>query len=183
MISRNAELAFNQMVVRAIQASPLMVDGVRPDITAQPTRTCMTTQQVVLLTVSSFAFRLSLFIHFSPDETTYAHFATVNQLEPTAMGSTEFIDAISECGNICCGNLNRDLARIFPHIGMSTPNILDSRSIASLNQLGHGYVQHFEWINPTGTQFGVSLCVNAFSALDFVGDFAQEEMTGELEMF
>ena len=183
MISHSAQQTFNQMVIRAIQASSLMVDGVQPDIVSQTTRTCMTTEKVVLLTVSSYQFRLSFLIHFSPDVATYAHFANVNNLDPAAMGEAEFIDAISECGNICCGNLNRDLARIFPHIGMSTPNILDSRSIASLNQLGQGYLQHFEWVNHAGPQFGVSLCVNAFSELDFVGDFAQEESTGELEMF
>ncbi|MEI8170166.1 MAG: hypothetical protein WCG50_10860 [Rhodoferax sp.] len=183
MISPNAQQAFNQMVIRAIQASPLVADGVQTDIATKPTRTCVQTKQVVLLTVSSYKFRLSFLIHFSPDEATYAHFSSVNKLASNTMKEIEFIDAISECGNICCGNLNRDLAHIFPHIGMSTPNIIDSRCITSLDKLGLGYLQHFEWDNPNGPQFGVSLFVNAFSELDFVGDFTQEESTGELEMF
>ncbi len=183
MISSNAKQTLNQMVIRAIQASPLVLNGVLPDISMAPTPSRVTTQRAVLLTVLSYAFRLSFLIHFSPDETTHAHLANANGLVASDMDEKEFMDAIHECGNICCGNLNRDLAHFFPHIGMSTPNIIDNRCVAHLDKLGQGYVQHFNWVSPVGAQFGVSLCLNAFSELDFTGDFPQEESTGELEMF
>jgi hypothetical protein len=183
MISSQAQQAFQQMVDRAVQSSPLVVPGVLCTVAPEPELSRLGAQQVVVLTVSSYVFRLTLLIHFSPDEKTYAHFAAVNQLALAEMEEQSFIDAISECGNICCGNLNRDLARVFPHVGMSTPNIIDSRCVAYLDKLGEGYLQHFALQQTGGPSFGVSLCVNPFGPLDFAGDFAEAETTGELEMF
>jgi hypothetical protein len=183
MISTQAQLAFQQMVARAVQSSPLVLPGAHCTVVPEPDRARLATDRVVVLTVSSYVFRLTLLIHFSPDQKTYAHFATVNRLALAEMGEQAFVDAISECGNICCGNLNRDLARIFPHVGMSTPNIIDSRCVASLDKLGAGYLQHFALQQPDGPGFAISLCVNAFGPLDFAGDFAAAEETGELEMF
>jgi hypothetical protein len=183
MISLQAQQALQHMVSRAVQASPLVAPGASCTVVPEPDLSRLAAQQVVVLTVSSYAFRLTLLIHFSPDAKTYAHFAAVNHLALNELGEQAFVDAISECGNICCGNLNRDLARVFPHVGMSTPNIIDSRCVAYLDKLGQGYQQHFALQQAQGPSFGVSLCVNAFGPLDFAGDFAAAEETGELEMF
>ena len=45
-----------------------------------------------------------------------------------------FFDAIAERGNICCGILNRDLGHYFPHMGLSTPNILDKECSSKLEK-------------------------------------------------
>lgn len=183
MISLPAQHALQQMVHRAIQASPLVLEGFMANITDLPDLSRLGTQQVVLLTVSCYQFRLLLLIHFSPDAQTYAHFATVNKLAPAEMGEQSFIDAIRECANRCCGNLNRDLARVFTHVGMSTPNIIDRRCVDSLDKLGEGYLQHFALQQPNGPAFGVSICVNAFTPLDFAYEATAAQETGALEMF
>jgi hypothetical protein len=183
MISTHAQQALQQMVGRAVQASPLQASGSTCTVVSEPALAHMPGERVVVLTIASYAFRLTFMIHFSPDEATFAHFAAVNRLALADMGEQAFVDAISECGNICCGNLNRDLARIFPHVGMSTPNIIDSRCVAYLDKLGQGHQQHFSVKQAGAPGFGISLCVNAFGPLDFQGDFAAAEETGELEMF
>ena len=139
--------------------------------------------QAVVLTVSSFAFRLTFMLHFSDDAATRTHFAGVARTAVQDFSTQAFMDAICECGNVCCGNLNRDLVPLFPHIGMSTPNILDRRCADYLGKLSPGYMQHFVLLDGEGPQFAVTVCVNAFSALDFKAELAEQESTGELEMF
>jgi hypothetical protein len=183
MISSSAQQALQQMLSRAVLASPLVAAGANCSVVPEHTLSHLPAERMVVLTISSYAFRLTFLLHFSADEKTYAHFAAVNRLALAELGEQAFVDAISECGNICCGNLNRDLARLFPHVGMSTPNIIDRRCVAYLDKLGQGHQQHFAVQQTDGAAFAVSLCVNAYGPLDFVGDFAQAEQTGELEMF
>ena len=183
MISPAARNVLQQMVVRAIQASPLVLADQARLIEVGPTLLRVQYEQAVLLTVSSYVFRLTLLIHFRDDSATRAHFAAVNRVPAAEMDAQAFNDAIRECGNICCGNLNRDLVHVFPHVGMSTPNIIDHRCVAYLGKLDADYVQHFEMGDSAGPPFALTLCVKAFAALDFAADFAAEEQTGELEMF
>jgi len=183
MISPNAREALRQMVVRAIHASPLVVGAGLRTVEAGPELSKGHADQAVVLTVSSYLFRLTLLIHFRDDRVSRTHFATVNRVQAAEMDAQGFSDAIRECGNICCGNLNRDLARVFPHVGMSTPNLIDHRCVAYLGKLGADYVQHFELLDANGPPFAVTVCVKAFAALDFTAELAAEEPTGELEMF
>jgi hypothetical protein len=183
MISNRARQTLDQMVLRAISASPLQTPNGTRSVEVASSLAHVPAVQTVVLTVSSYQFRLTFMIHYSPDEVTRAHFAGLNRVAPSELGDQEYIDAIRECGNVCCGNLNRDLVRFFPHVGMSTPNIIDRRCVEYLDKLGEGYVQHFVLMDAAGPPFAVSVCVNAFAELDFVGDFAQAEETGALEMF
>ena len=183
MISSAAQQSFNQMVVRAIQASPLAQGGVLRTVELLPELSQVHSTQAAVLTVSSYVFRLTFMLHFSDDAATRAHFAAIARVATDELQEQAFMDAIRECGNICCGNLNRDLVRVFPHLGMSTPNILDRRCADHLGRLGAGHLQHFALLGAGGPQFAVTLCVNAFSALDFTAELTQDEQTGELEMF
>jgi CheY-specific phosphatase CheX len=183
MISSTARQTFDRMVQRAILASPLIGADVQRSIEAGVNEESIQTQKAVVLTVSSYVFRLTLLIHFSEDEATRAHFAAVNRVAPQDLDAQAFMDSIRECGNICCGNLNRDLVRVFPHVGMSTPNIIDRRCMAYLGKLGQGYVQHFGLLGGEGPALAVTVCVNEFADLDFSAEFEEAETTGELEMF
>lgn len=183
LISHNARQTIDHMVLRAIKASPLLGMDVVRSIEVQSDLARLTSEQAVVLTVSSYVFRLTFMIHFSQDDITRAHFAGLNRVAASDLNDQEYLDAVRECGNVCCGNLNRDLVRFFPHVGMSTPNIIDRRCVAYLDKLGEGYVQHFVLMDAAGPPFAVTVCVNAFAELDFVGDFADAEETGELEMF
>jgi hypothetical protein len=83
-----------------------------------------TESQVVMLTVSSYTFRLLMFIHFNDDASTRAYLASLVSKSADQLVGEGFSDAIMERGNLFCGALNRDLATYFPHIGMSTPCVL-----------------------------------------------------------
>ncbi len=137
-----------------------------------------------MLTISSYLFRLLVLIHFTPDDATKAYFAKANQLDLSDMNEQSFHDTISEYGNMCCGILNRELGVFFPHIGMSTPNILDKHCASYLRLLGGGHIQHFAVGINGAPLFQVSLCVCDYADLDFMVDANEENShTGELELF
>jgi len=141
-------------------------------------------RKMVILTVTSYLFRAMTMLYFTMNKQTRQHLARINRAEMSAMDDTAFIDVIGECGNIACGALNRELAQHFPHIGMSTPNVLDNDSAGYLSALKPDYVRHFKVrINETLTMHA-SLCFCVFADIDFTVDMTQtEESNGEMEMF
>ena len=83
-----------------------------------------------------------------------------------------------------CGAMSRDLSRVFPNIGMSTPNIIDKECSSSLGRLNWGYIQHFKLEINKDAHFFASLCVSDYADLDFVANTTPVEVSsGELELF
>ena len=183
MISQNAQHSLGKMLQHAIKTSLLASPQDPISIESVADTEQFSSTQIVILSVSSYFFRLMVLIYFTPDDVTKAHFAAINRMSIATMDAQAFSDAISECGNICCGSLNRDLASRFPQVGMSTPNIIDKRCAHYLGALGSSHQQHFDIVIPDGPRFQVSLCINAFEDLDFVIDTSEEHINGELEMF
>ena len=144
----------------------------------------MKATKCVVLTISSYLFRLMVLIYFTPDATTKSHFAKANRLHESDMSEQALIDAISEFSNMCCGALSRDLSPIFRHIGMSTPNILDTECASYLHLFKCGHTQHFKVEVNNHAHLHFSLCVSEYSDIDFEVDTTTEDVsTGELELF
>ncbi|HEY4318155.1 MAG TPA: hypothetical protein VGN04_11165 [Herbaspirillum sp.] len=184
MISQSAREGFDHLLTRALRASLTVSEEQACDINVIPGLDLAESSTMVVLTVSSYLFRLIVMLHFSSDQGTRDHVAGVNKIAPEEMSEQSFHDAIAECGNICCGILNRDLGPIFPHIGMSTPNMIDTRCAAYLDMLDGGHIQHFEVNIEQAPMFRVSLCVCDYADLDFVIDVDDAGAeTGELELF
>jgi CheY-specific phosphatase CheX len=184
MISNHARNGFDHLLKRAIQstmvASPNDVFEIA--VIADPTEIKQT--KIVILTVSSYLFRLMVLIHFTPDSSTKELFSRINHVEASEMSEQSLYDAIAECGNMFCGVLNRDLCQFFPHLGMSTPNFIDKNCSSYLNTLNPGHIQHLK-VNINDTPlFHVSMCVSNYSDLDFVVNVNETVThTGELELF
>jgi hypothetical protein len=141
-------------------------------------------KKVVLLTVSSYVFRVMTMVYFTLNKDTKAHFAAINRTDAEGMSDSDFLDVICECGNIFCGALNRELAQHYPHLGMSTPNVLDRECVDYLSELDAGYTRHFKITINDGLTMHASLCVCDFADIDFAVDMTQtEESNGELELF
>jgi hypothetical protein len=140
--------------------------------------------EFVVLTVSSYLFRLVVLFYFSNDEITREHFAKLIRTPSKHLDDKVFYDAVSEFGNLCCGSINRDLGRHFPHVGMSTPNVLRRGSIAFLGTLGAEYIQHFKIDINSTLRFHATICVCEYGDLDFNAETkVAEENLGELELF
>jgi hypothetical protein len=141
---------------------------------------------VVVLSVASYRFRLLMGLYFSRDASTRERLARLHGLEPEAMTEQAFDDAIAECGNLFCGTFNRELGRAFPHVGMSTPNVLRRSAIEHLGLLRCGHVRHLLLTNHGQPAWYATLAVCEQGTLDFELPPAQAceaDAAGELEFF
>ena len=183
MISSQARDGFRHFLEQAVKTS---LANATPQCSLQslPNLDTVKQKKTVVLTVATYLFRVLVFMYFTPDQATSAYFARLNGCEADAMSDQALIDAISECGNMCCGILNRELSAHFPHMGLSTPNIIDRRSAEYLDQLECGYIEHFSIDADEAVPLHLSLCVCEYADVDFKPDLtAAAETTGELELF
>ena len=184
MISERAKNSFNECVMLGMR---IALVGPNDSVTSlEPVESLQPVQEpeMVMLSVASYRFRLMIVLYFNREDASKAHFAGVNRVALSEMTPQAFTDAISECGNMLCGTFNREIGRIYPHVGMSTPNILDSRCGEHLSLMGYGHLQHFAMHLQSGMRFVASLCVCEDGDLDFdLPPSAPIENTGELEFF
>lgn len=183
MISSSARDGFDTLLTQALKGS-LVQSGASCDVSILSDVTAIDEKKMVVLTVSSYLFRLMVMFYFTPDAATKEYFARLNNVSAADMSEQSFMDAIAECGNLCCGILNRDLGNFFPHIGMSTPNVIDRHCASYLQMLNCGHVQHFAVDIDQAPRFHVTLCVSDYAEIDFtVSEEELESNTGELELF
>ncbi|MFC7287534.1 hypothetical protein ACFQPC_05725 [Herminiimonas glaciei] len=183
MISPHAQEGFDTLLIRSLKASlPAAIEHSDICITSEVSE--LVDQEAVVLTVSSYLFRLMVMIHFKQDRQTTAYMVGSQELAEEGSERPAFHDAIAEYGNLFCGILNRELGSYFPHIGMSTPNFLDGHCLSYIEMLNCSHIQHFA-VNVDGAPlFHVSLCVSAYDDLDFeVAEDEASASTGELELF
>lgn len=146
-------------------------------------------QDVVMFTVSSYRFRVLLFVHFERGSATRDYFAALlmdlGGGDAQSLADERFVDAVMERGNLCCGALNRELARFYPHLGMSTPCILDGSALEHLAALQPSATRHYRAQLSAGVTLGLTLAVCAFGDIDFclTDDATATAAGGELEMF
>jgi hypothetical protein len=141
--------------------------------------------EVVMLTVSSYRFRVLLFIHFERNRATRSHLAALGRAAIEQLGDERFDDAMMERGNLCCGGLNRELSRFFPHLGMSTPCILPSSSMEHLESLRPSVTRYYRAELGPSVALQLTLAICAFADIDFAfgADTAGMARGGELELF
>jgi len=183
MLSQSAKDGFDLLLTQSLKNS-VVPSGAEAQILTLSDITDIPEKKIVVLTVSSYLFRLMVMFYFTPDAETRAHFARLNNIDEAEMSEQSFMDAIGESGNLCCGILNRDLGNFFPHIGMSTPNVIDRNCAQYLQKLNSQHIQHFAVDRDGVPRFHVSLCVSAYADIDFA--VSAEELgsdTGELELF
>ncbi|MFL9927213.1 hypothetical protein PQR62_23275 [Herbaspirillum lusitanum] len=183
MLSQSAKDGFDTLLTQALRQS-LVPSDAACEVSVLANIGDIPEKKMVVLTVSSYLFRLMVMFYFNPDRGTQEHFARLNRLESAEMDEQSFMDAIAEAGNLCCGILNRDLGSFFPHIGMSTPNVIDTQCAAYLQTLNCEHIQHFAVDIDQSRRFHVSLTVSAYADIDF--EVSAEELggsTGELELF
>ena len=182
MISARASLAFDQMLTTALR--PVLGGDVQCTMEPVPQSTMRPDTRLVAITLSSYLFRMMVLINFGSDPATLQHMAQKGKRSAADMNEQEFLDAISEMANMGCGAMSRSLSTVFPHIGMSTPNLLDWRCAGYLDALRCGHRRQFAVVVDSALMFHVDLCICEYADMDFSVDLvAEEESTGELEMF
>ncbi len=177
MISAHAKDSIERILRKAAQTRLPIADGGDCVITPVETDNAALHTHVVMLTISSMAFRLLLVLHFSEDESMRRYYLG----ERTDRNLTEIFLEVS---NLCCGAFNQALLSAFPDLGMSTPYVLDAGCVPHLSELDPDYLASFD-IRIDGTVGLVAtICVCADAPIDFVADVeTADENSGELELF
>ena len=179
MISEHAKQGVNYIFTKAVKTN-LALEGSDVVEVAQIPETGfaeMPGKKLVVLTISSYTFRLLVIFHVDADRVTEGYF-TKFQPERT------FHEVFGEFGNLCVGAMNRDMGNHFLHLGMSTPYVLEGKSSPFLNELKPAYVARHQIGINTDISLQATLCLCAYAPIDFrVDTNAEEEETGTIELF
>ncbi|WP_284465183.1 chemotaxis protein CheX [Diaphorobacter nitroreducens] len=182
-ITDRARASLDRMMVQGLRHG-IAGDAPDADIAAAdlPARSAAT--RMVVLSIASYTFRIITALHFNESQQLKAHIAQLGQRSPDAMTHQDFIDAVCEAGNMCCGAINRELGAFYNGLGLSTPQILDIRSLPHMQRLGAQHLRHFRINLADDLHLHASLCVRAYEPMDF--DWHAQEPAvgaGELELF
>lgn len=132
---------------------------------------------LLVVTISSFVFRLLTLFQVGADPATRAYYVN---------GAQESLDeAFREFANMCCGALNRELSEQIPHLAMSIPYTLSSQCLAFLGELRPNFLSSSAVTINDSVRLHVTLCMCCSAAVDFVASAAPvaDTTAGELEMF
>ncbi|EKE17616.1 MAG: hypothetical protein ACD_10C00365G0003 [uncultured bacterium] len=132
-------------------------------------------RHLFIFTIASFQFKLLIIFHIDSDPLIAAYF---NRSETKVAVEALF----PEVGNMCCGEMNRDLGCHFPHLGMSTPYQLDRQCASHLDVLRPGHVARHRITLNNAVSLHATLCLRAYAPVDFVFSPAAQE-TGTIELF
>jgi hypothetical protein len=140
------------------------------------TRVGEPSRDVLVITTSSFSFRLlTMFdVAATPEARAYFGGARDAKIETT----------FAEIANLCCGALNRELSVHFPHLGMSIPYSLNAECLGCLDELKPEYVSRYALTVNSSVRVEATLCMCCSAPVEVIARAeAVAETTGELELF
>jgi hypothetical protein len=164
---------------RAARATIVRSQDDACQIVAEPSdgTTAFSSDPLLVITISSFAFRLMTLFQVADNDANRAYF-----LAPGADCTLQ--EGFAEVANLCSGALSREISPVFPHLAMSIPSRLNPQCMDFLAQLKPEYTcRHTVAIN-IGVQVSVTLCMCCSADVDIPATLAQGQTTsGELEIF
>lgn len=180
-VSQRARDSLDRMMMEGLRQS---MGQHQPEIRTVPAVAQGSLTHMAVLSIASYSFRIITALHFAHDARTREWIAGVTGQNESDLGQQQFIDAICEIGNMCCGAMNRELGAFYDCLGLSTPQILDIRSLPHMAQIGTDHLQHFEIDMPDGMPLYATLCARAYTPMDFHWKAPEvQEVAGELEFF
>lgn len=150
----------------------------------------------IVLTISSFKFRVMCILHLSLDQNTRNFVANATNIKPQELDESSFLDYLLELSNSLCGHLKRNLQGTCPPLGMSTPNLLERSSLVFEGILDIAHQAHASAMTAPNTPslFSASTLVSLLDEKDFEiqqyqsygseeDDETNVDNSGELELF
>jgi len=132
---------------------------------------------VLVITTSSFAFRLLTIFHVAATPESLAYYGD-------RAGEQKLEVSFAEFANLCCGALNRELSSHFPHLAMSIPYSLSSQCLGCLDELKPEYLSRYAITINDSVRLEATLCMCCSAPVEIVATAGvAEETTGELELF
>jgi hypothetical protein len=146
----------------------------------------------IVLTISSFKFRVMCLMHLSLNKATRQFIADASTIKLEDLDDSAFLDYVLEMSNSFCGNIKRMLQGTCPPLGMSTPNLLDRTCLSIDNVFKVTHQSHCSAIADYSDPplFAASVFVSLQNPQDFVLPHYQDieaesevDSSGELELF
>lgn len=179
MVSEQARRGIEALFSKAVRAN-LAVDSGNDQIEVSASYSSHVDApdtQLYVLTIASYLFRLTTVFHVPKDAAIAAYFTRQGE------GAT-LSEVFGEKANLCCGAMNRELGQHFMHLGMSTPNVLDSACAPFFDELKANYVTRQRITINHSLAIDATLFLKAYAPIDFrVDAYAAAEETGMLELF
>jgi len=183
MISEKAISSIDHLFTEAARSSLVLNPSDTCEIASVPDDGALNEgvpSTVLIITCSSFVFRLFTLLRLVDDAETRAYFTHGSGTE------ANWADALFEAANLCSGAVNRSLSQYFPHIGMSTPYTLSSGCLSFLEDLQPQHVLHYAIRIRESVRLRATVCVCSYAPIDFSVDRMQPTDTtssGALELF
>jgi len=144
-------------------------------------------EEFFVLTVSSQLFRTFILLHFSRSPESEAFVSEVLKTGNNILDPDKFYDYLGEVGNALCGSIKRDLNKIVPSLGMSTPNRLGKDCLKYMTALKIDFESHAVASFDEKPLFYASVYLSADEELEYDVSVAQANEddvdSGELEFF
>jgi hypothetical protein len=136
-----------------------------------------TESPLLLITISSFVFRLVTIFQFSNSDATREYYS--------GSGSTVSPEeTFTEVVNLCCGALSRELSAQFKHLAMSIPYRLESSCLEFLGELKAGLTTTYDITINDAARMRATLCLSSSRPIEFAAPAPEvSHAGGALEMF
>ena len=179
MITDQARSAIDRIFTDAVRMNLPLDSSDRIELTHQTAGAGAKTggRDLMVVTSSSFAFRMLTMFRLGETGECAGYYAR-------GRADVPLTEAFSEVANLCCGTINRHLARYFPHLGMSTPYVLSSQCLDFIADLRPQHVARVDVAINEKVRIQVTLCVCGSAPIDFVATaplIEESPSNGELE--
>ena len=132
---------------------------------------------LLLITISSFVFRLVVIFQISGNEATRQYYS-----DPGSAVNSE--ETFTEVVNLCCGALSRELSAQFKHLAMSIPYRLESACLSFLGELKAGLTTTYDISINDAARMRATLCMSSSRPIELAAPASEVSHTGgALEMF
>ena len=189
MITPRTLSTLESVLNRSLKETGTLPEDDRLELVRQSaaSNTTSETHRLLVLTISSYAFRIVALFEFQIDERAEVHFAKLFRSEEDRLTGQHLGDALSEYVNMVCGTINRLISSPTRQTGMSTPFGLETTCMAHIQKIKPEETLAFKATFSGGVHLDIVLCLCTAgnSTLDIEANIeTQEESTsGELELF
>jgi len=186
MISNRAKTGFEKLfskgLVESVRTETYPIWHIQP-VSAKEIKA----KHFIMLTISSFDFRLIVLLHFSTESAAFKYVADNIKIPASELTYSRYQDYLSETGNLLCGTIKGLLFQIYPHLGMSSPNHLSLDSLKYVNTIKIDHSIHLLAKSEYGASFYGSLYISSVGNLDFdpaeIAISEEKVEMGALELF
>ncbi len=188
MLDPGSRDALRAVLTRSLQKSlPEGTSATKWELSAVADRKELVEPEFMMLTISAYTFRIVVLLHFAQTRAVETLVSELLKCPAGQLTRERQVDCLAELGNTLSGHLKREVARIHPHLGLSTPNRLSRKTLPHLADLHTTFEAHVRAVRDGTPALASSLLLCSYRAVDFSAlrteSAADTGATSTLELF